>query len=115
MPLTSNASKQLSCKALNLAVWKWHKRVCFQKVKHRLAQQIHNYADVTAEIEAIPQMYAAVAVLWIVQTQGLQHPQLDSRCVAVLLYRADHFDCNCFSWSLTVDRFYDFTECALAK
>lgn len=71
MTLASNARKQLSGKALNLAVWEWNEGVGLQEVKHRLTQQIHNNADVASEVEAVPQMYAAVAVLDVVQAQCL--------------------------------------------
>jgi hypothetical protein len=38
MRLTSNAREELSGKVLDLAVWEWHKLVCFQKVKDTLSE-----------------------------------------------------------------------------
>ena len=51
---------------LNLTAWKRHKLVAFQKVEHALSQQIRNNTYMVAEIEAVAEMYALVAVKLVV-------------------------------------------------
>ena len=64
--LTGNAGKELSSKALNMAVWKRNEGVALEKVKYTLTEQIHDKADMTPEIEAVSEMNASVFVFIIV-------------------------------------------------
>jgi len=76
--LTGHTGKQLPGKALNLAVWKRHKRVSLQEIKDTLTQQIHDNADMPSVVKAIPEVYTSISVLLIVCFESRQNPQLYS-------------------------------------
>lgn len=59
-------------------------------------------------------MYAPELVVLVVFTQGLQHSQFQTRCIAIFLYGSDDFDGNVFS-ALGVVRLDDFAKCSLAE
>jgi len=62
----SNAGKQLTSKALDLTVREGHETVALEEVKDTLTQKIHDDADVTPVIEAIPQVDATIPILIII-------------------------------------------------
>lgn len=75
-----------------MAVWKRNKTVAFQEVEETEVEEIGDNAYMTAEIEAVLKVNAAVPILGIVLSQGLQCSKLDLRCVAVLLHGANDLD-----------------------
>jgi len=76
--LTSNAGEELSGKALNLAVRKWHKLVALEKIEYTLTKQIHDNTNVASVVETIPKMYAAVSVFVIIGFESRQYPEFYS-------------------------------------
>lgn len=112
--LTGHTGQKLTSETLDLAVGKGNKRISFEEVEDALAQQIHNNADVTTKVEAIAEMYAPVAVLWVVGFEGSQNPELYARCVPILLYRANDFDGHQLLL-LPVHGLDDLTKRALTK
>ena len=114
LSLTSYARKELPREVLDLAVRKGHKVVALEEVEHALAQQVHNDADVAAEVEAVAEMDAAVPVLGIICPERLEHPQLDLARLAVFLHRADDLDGNKLVGDL-ISRLDHLAERALAE
>lgn len=112
--LTSHACQQLTGKCQDLAVGEGHKVVVLQKVKHTLPKQIHDNADVATEIEAVPEMNAAISVLLIVCLQGCKYPELDLTGIAVFLHRANDLDGDKLI-AFPVLGLYDLAESALTK
>ena len=90
-----------------------NKLVALEKVEDALPKQIRNNAYVISKVKSIPKMYAFVAVVLVVGCQCGEHSEFYPRCVSVLLYRSDDFDCDIDSPS-TIERFDDFAECSLA-
>jgi len=90
--LTSNAREELTSKALDLAVWKRHKPVALEKVEDALAQQVHDDANVSAIIEAVPKVNAAIAVVLIVCLQGGQDTEFNTGGITVFLNRSNDLD-----------------------
>ena len=83
--LTSNASEELSCKALNMCTREWYVVISLEKVEHALPVKISDYTDMIAEIEAVPQMYAPVSVMSIVRSKCGEDSQFDTRRIPVFL------------------------------
>ena len=90
--LTCDAGEQLSGEALDMTVGKGREIVTLEEVEDALTQQIGDDADVIPKVETIPEMDALVAVLGIVQGEGLQDAQLDARRVSVFLDRSNDLD-----------------------
>ena len=86
--LTSNAREELTSKALDLAVWKRHKPVPLEKVEDALSQQVHDDANVSAIIEAVPKVNAAIAVVLIVCLQGVQDTEFNTGGITAFLNRS---------------------------
>lgn len=61
----------------------WHKAVGLEKVKHTLAIEVSNNADMVSVVEAISQVYASVNVVLIVGSQCRQYSQFDTAGVSV--------------------------------
>lgn len=91
---TSNASEKLPGEVLNLTVRERYKVIALQEVKNALAEEVHDNADVAAEIEAIPQVYTPVAVLGIVGLERCKNSEFYLRGITVFLDRADDLDGN---------------------
>ena len=112
--LTGNAGQQLAGKVLDLAVWERHEVVALQKVKHALAEQIHDNADVPAVVEAISEMNASVPVFLIIGSKCLQDSEFDLTGLAILLHRPDDFYGNELAGDLVLC-LHDFAESALSE
>ena len=92
--LTGHARQELASKALDLAVGERHEVVALQEVEHTGAQKVHHDANVAAVVEAIPQVDAPIPVLLVVGLECLEHSELDSAGISVLLHRANNLDGN---------------------
>lgn len=114
MALTSNTGKQLTGELLNVAAGKRHKGVALEKVKHALAEQVRDNANVVAVVERISEVDALVAVALVIRGEGREYSQLDARSVAVLLDGADDLDCDLLSARAVVG-LDNLAECALAE
>lgn len=79
-----------------------------------MSEQIGHDADVVAEVKAITQVDAPIAVRAIVRGQRRQHPQLDLGRVPVFLHRADDLD-RTAGLTLPVVRFHHLAKCALSE
>lgn len=90
--LTSHAGQELTSKRLDLAVWEGHKVVALEEVEHALAEEIHDDANVTPVIEAVPEVDATVPVLLVVDSERLEDAELDLARLAVLLHRPNDLD-----------------------
>lgn len=101
-------------KILNLTVRERHKVVALEEIENALAEKVHHDADMSSEVEAIPQMDTAVPVLLVVRLQGGENSELDLAGVTVLLYRADDLNGNIFVASLVSGLHY-FTKGTLTK
>jgi hypothetical protein len=64
--LTCNASKELPCKTLNLAVGERHEVIALKEVEDTLSEQVGDDADMTSIIETVSEMNASVSVLGVV-------------------------------------------------
>lgn len=67
--LTSDTSKELSGKTLDLAVRKGNELIAFEKIEDTLAQQVHDNADVASVVEAVAKMYATIPIFRVVRFQ----------------------------------------------
>ena len=112
--LTSNAGKQLSGKVLYLAVRERYEVVALEEVEDALPQEIHDDADMSAIVEAVPEVYASIAVLLVVGLQCAQDPELNLTGIPVFLNRANDLDGDAFVAPPAVDGLHDLAECALA-
>lgn len=91
-----------------------HKLVGLEKVKHTLAKQIRDNADVVPEVESVPEMYALVAIVLVVGCKGRENPQLNARCIPVFLNRSDDLDSHlCLAPAIVC--LDDFAERALTE
>jgi hypothetical protein len=100
---------------LYLAVRKRYKVIALQEVEDALAEEVHDDANMSPVVEAIPEMDAAVAVLLIVRLQRAQDPELNLTGIAVLLDRSDDLDSHAFVASSAVDSLDDLSERALSQ
>lgn len=75
-----------------MAIRKRNKTIAFKEVEETKVEEIGDNAYMTAEIEAVLKVDAAVPILGIVLSQGLQCSKLDLGCVAVLLHGANDLD-----------------------
>jgi len=66
---TSNAGEKLMRKSLDMSTGERHKLVRLEKVKHALAVQVGDNADVVPKVEAIAQVDALVPVVRVVRGQ----------------------------------------------
>ena len=80
-----DGAEQLPSKGLDMRTREWNETAGFQKVEDTEAKKRRDDADVTAPVEAIAQLNTAIVVALIGGAQSLQHPKLDSRCVAILV------------------------------
>ena len=112
--LTCNAGKQLPSEALNLAIGEGHKAVALEKVKDTLAEEVHDYADMSPVVEAVPQVDASIPVIIIIRLQCGEYPKFDSRGISVFLHRSDDLDRNGRVAS-SITGLHNFAERALAK
>jgi hypothetical protein len=113
--LTSNASKQLPSKALNLTVGEGHKVVALEEVEDALAKQVHDDANMSLVVEAIPQVYAPVPVMFVVGLQRRQYPKLDLRGVTIFLHRANDLDSDETVAPSVIAGLDHLAECALTE
>lgn len=65
--LTGNACEKLASELLDLTAWKGNKTIAFQEIKHALAQQIGDYANVVSEVETVSEMNAFIAIAFVVR------------------------------------------------
>jgi hypothetical protein len=75
-----------------MAIWKRNKTVAFKEVEEAEVEEIGDNTYMTAEIETVLKVDAAVPILGIVLSQGLQCSKLDLCCVTVLLHGANDLD-----------------------
>lgn len=90
--LTRNARKQLPSEALDLAVGEGHEAVAFEKVKDTLAKEVHDDANVSTVVEAVPQVDASIPIILIICLQSGEYPEFDSRGITVFLHRSDNLN-----------------------
>ena len=112
--LTGNTGEQLPGETLDLTAWKRHEAVTLEKVEYTLAQQVCDYTYMAAEVEAIAQVYAFVAIVLVVHGKRGKNSKLDSRRIAILLHGSDNLDSASCLLSL-VECFDHLAEGALAK
>lgn len=79
---------------MDLTVGERYKVVALQEIEDTGAQKVHDDANVAAVVETIPQVDTSIPVLLIVGLQRLEHSELDSAGISVLLDRADDLDGN---------------------
>lgn len=70
---------------MNLAVGKWNEMVAFEEVKDTLTQKIHDNADMTAIVEAVSQVNAAISVGRIIGFESSKDAKFDAGGVTVFL------------------------------
>lgn len=69
----------------------------------------------SAVVEAVPEMYAPVAVLFVVGLQCAQYPKFDLASIAVLLDGANDLDGHEFVAASAILGFDDLAERALPQ
>jgi hypothetical protein len=85
-----------------------------KKVKHTLAVQISDDADVITPVEGVSKVYALVAVGFVVLGERVQDPEFYSRGVSVFLHSPDDLDGDLFSRSSIIG-LDDFSKGALTE
>lgn len=109
-----HARKELPRKVLDLGAGKRHKAVALQEVEDALPEQVRDDADVIAEIERVPQMYALVAVLCVVELECGEDSKLYPRGVSVFLNGSNDLD-GTLGFLPFVEGFDDFAKSALTE
>jgi hypothetical protein len=104
----------LTSKTLNLAVWEWNETVSLEEIKDALAKEVHNNADMTPIIKAIPQMNAAIPVLFVISLEGGENSQFYPRCITIFLHGSNNFDSDLLVASAVIS-LDNFSESALTK
>ena len=99
---------------LDLAVGKGHKKRALEKIKDTLAEEVHDDANVSPKDEAVAEMHALVAVVWVVELECLEHANLYLRCLSVLLHRSDNLDGHKLICAL-IPGFHHLAKGALAE
>lgn len=112
--LTSNTREELPSKALDLTARKRHKSISFQKIENALSKEVGNDAYVVSKVERIAQVYALVSICLIIESQRRKHSQLDTRCIAIFLYRPNnlHGTSGLFPFVICFD---DLSKSSLAQ
>lgn len=75
---TSNTGEKLSSEILYLCARKRHKAVEFQKVENTLSKKIGDYTDVISKIECVPEVYAFISVVFIIESKSRQDAKLNT-------------------------------------
>jgi len=99
---------------LYLSAREGDKTVALQKVEDALPKQVRDDTYVISVVERVSKVYAFVAVGLVVQRQGGQHSQLNSRGITVFLHRSDDLDCA-LGLLLFVPRFHNFAKRSLPE
>lgn len=107
--------EQLTSKALNMTVGKGDKIVALEEVEDALAQEVHDYTDVTSVIEAFSEMNATVSVGGVVGLQCRQHAKFYPAGISVLLDRTNDLDRNVVTPSLAIFSLNHFAKGALSE
>lgn len=79
-----NRSEQLASKRLYMRARKWNEAAALEEVKDREAEQRRHDTDMSSPVEAVSQLDAAVPVVLVGSTEGLQDSQFDAACITVL-------------------------------
>jgi hypothetical protein len=87
--------------------------VALQEVENALPKQIRNDTYVISVVERISKVYAFIAIGLVIQRQGGQHPQFDTRGITVFLHRSNDLDCT-LGLFLLVPRFHNFAKRSLS-
>ncbi len=87
--LTSNASQELSGKALDVGIRERNEAVAFEKIEETQVQKVCDDTDMATEVETVSEMDAPVSIVGVVVPKRLQSPELDLSGIAVLLHGAD--------------------------
>ena len=66
--------------------------VAFQEIKHTLAIEIGNNADMISKVEALSKMNASVPVVAIVVFECLENTQLNTTGIPIFLNRPNDLD-----------------------
>lgn len=111
---TRNAGKQLSCKTLDMCTRERHETVPFEEIEHALPEEVGHDTDMIPVVEAVSEVDALVAILFVVRRQRRQDSEFDPGGVAVLLDRTDNLY-RTHGLSLLVICLGDFAECPLAQ
>lgn len=109
-----DAGQELPGKALDLTVGKRNELIAFEEIEDALTQQIHDDANVPSIVKTITEVDTPIPIVRIVRFEGSEDPQLDSRRISILLYRADDLDSHQLILP-SIGRLYDLTKGALAK
>ena len=109
-----NTGEQLLGKLLDVGAGKRHKAVGLEKVKHTVAVEISNDADVVPVVEAVSQVYASVDVVVVVGRQCRQHSQFNAAGISVFGHRSNHLDGAVGAFPSVVG-LHDFAKGALAE
>lgn len=70
---------------MDLAVGERNEVVALKKVEHALAEEIHNDADMAAEVEAVSQVDTSIPIFLVVGLECRQDAKLDLTGIAVFL------------------------------
>jgi hypothetical protein len=77
-------SQQLASEGLDVGAREWYKAAVLEEVEDAQAQQGCDYTYVSPPIEAVLELYTAVAVLFISSAQSLEDAELDPAGISVL-------------------------------
>lgn len=66
LSLTSNASQELSSKALDVGIRERDEAVAFEKIEQTQVQEIRDNTDMATEVKTVPEMNTPVSIVRVV-------------------------------------------------
>ena len=90
----SDAAQQLLGKEPDVTAGERLKLVVLEKVEDAAVEQVKYNAYVVPKIKGLEKLDTLIPIEWVMLAQALQYANLDLTRVSVLLYCANHLDCD---------------------